>query len=359
MSSPPHSVPLEVLERILRLAFEPTDPSSFTPAPSPPRGTSHLLLLSRGVRELCLPHFFKTVSISQPSGWVTLFGKDAGVLVVGEEGRRRWEWVEELNIVVEALIPVTLRMDPTDRYETPVHIFDFSLPALDFSCFRSRSIPRLIIHHHPAGAPKRWQIAQDQTELTTLQLGMLIQPRSVTIADADSPKLWAIDPHTGAHIRQGLIESDADRAQRLVHEFKITFENHRTHARSDIYLDLLESCQFRFLRLPADFLDTTVVGQEDPSVVKNPGLIEFCADEAGEGNGEICPVDLFHNVQFAWAKAHCRLVGFSDLALEKIETYLVEQRSFWLAGSGDSTWAWTRADGSEFTIDFAAAKRVE
>ena len=217
MSSPPHSVPLEVLERILRLAFEPTDPQSFTPAPSPPQGTSHLLLVSRGVRELCLPHFWRAVTVAQPSDWVTLFDRDTGLLAVGEEGRRRWGWVEELNIVVEAEIPVSMVPDETSEYPGGASP-NVGLHLLDLPSFRR--LPRLVFHHVRAEDEPRhrqWKAAEAGAERTIGQLVMLLRPPEDS--DYGTPIMYESFDDQGAVIVHTLSQTPAELAGRIVSNF--------------------------------------------------------------------------------------------------------------------------------------------
>jgi len=96
-----HSVPLEVLERILRDTF--LRLTKYTPSsdPYPHRNTTHLLLVSKSFRELCLPFFFYSVTISRPSDFITFFDPEEGIFVVGEEGKARWSYVQLLGFGVE------------------------------------------------------------------------------------------------------------------------------------------------------------------------------------------------------------------------------------------------------------------
>ncbi|KAL7411863.1 hypothetical protein BDY24DRAFT_442887 [Mrakia frigida] len=90
------TVPLEVLERILRYTF--LRQTYLTPSsdPYPLRNTTHLLLVSRAFRELCLPFFFQSITIARPSDYITFFDPKDGIFV-GEQGRRRWSFVKAIG----------------------------------------------------------------------------------------------------------------------------------------------------------------------------------------------------------------------------------------------------------------------
>ncbi|KAL7411414.1 hypothetical protein BDY24DRAFT_138672 [Mrakia frigida] len=108
------TLPLEVIERILKLALGAFDPISPHSPPSPPTRTSHLLLLSRGLRELALPLWWRRITIVNCQDWVVLFGEGAGLLVVGEEGQKRWAMVEVLE--VETFDAGQLPWIPVERF---------------------------------------------------------------------------------------------------------------------------------------------------------------------------------------------------------------------------------------------------
>ncbi|KAL7411324.1 hypothetical protein BDY24DRAFT_396396 [Mrakia frigida] len=109
MALPPLSFPLEILHLILEFAFLPSTPLySLSPSLHPSRFSPlPLLLVSHSIRQICLPFFWRIVTLTRPQDWILLFHKDTGLLVQGEEGKRRWACVEELRIVVEtAEVPV-------------------------------------------------------------------------------------------------------------------------------------------------------------------------------------------------------------------------------------------------------------
>lgn len=109
--SPPLRVPLEVLERILFFALG-GDESLATPFTcvepiTPPVGTSHLLLVSKGITALCLPHYWRSVTILRADDWVKLWDPEDG-LFAGERGEERASWVTEIrvNVLPRAAIPL-------------------------------------------------------------------------------------------------------------------------------------------------------------------------------------------------------------------------------------------------------------
>ncbi|KAL7409165.1 hypothetical protein BDY24DRAFT_404196 [Mrakia frigida] len=99
-------LPLEVLLKILEYIF--LRPSPTTPA-SPHQmlnGTTHLLLVSKSFRTICLPIFFRSVTIYRTSDFATFFDSRRGIFVVTAEGRKRWDMVKELCIVDGVQLPL-------------------------------------------------------------------------------------------------------------------------------------------------------------------------------------------------------------------------------------------------------------
>lgn len=91
-------LPLEILERILLYTFRRRTETTPSSDPYPLRRTTHLLLVSRSFRELCLPIFFQSITIARPSDYITFFDPEDG-LISGDEGEQRWSFVRELCIV--------------------------------------------------------------------------------------------------------------------------------------------------------------------------------------------------------------------------------------------------------------------
>ena len=318
-------VPLEVLERILRLAFEPTDPPSFTPAPSPPRGTSHLLLVSRWVREFCIPHFWRAVTIAQPTDWVTLFGRGTGLLVVGEEGRRRWEWVEELNVVVEAEVPVGMKPNPLPLFLTN------QTPRVDIEP-SFRRLPRLVFHHLRAeDEPKHalWMAVQAEAERTVGQLVMLLRPPNA--------------------VRKRVNEPLSEYAKHILARFWIDVRLDVKRARATHFQRVLKSFRPVYVRLPIGYFIRIRVEAVFPCTGDGdtPDVVEFM--DAGDRYGRSWFPGL---VESTWKAVRCRLVGFGDQELLEIEKVVTEARMVNGTHGRSAAWSWTRADGSKFTIDF-------
>ncbi|KAL7414531.1 hypothetical protein BDY24DRAFT_414244 [Mrakia frigida] len=99
-SRPLPRLPIEVLEKILKNVF--LRPTQLLPTSDPfnLNGTSHLLLVSKGFRELCSPIFYQSVTITRPSHYVAFFNPEHGLFGTGEEGEKRWSFVRELSIAI-------------------------------------------------------------------------------------------------------------------------------------------------------------------------------------------------------------------------------------------------------------------
>ena len=95
-----------MIERILKYTFVPSSPLVPSSDPFHLRGTTHLLLVSRAIRELALPFFYHTVNITRPSDYTTFFDPDNGLFVAGETGPRRWSLVRSLGLVYGVEPPV-------------------------------------------------------------------------------------------------------------------------------------------------------------------------------------------------------------------------------------------------------------
>ncbi|KAL7414601.1 hypothetical protein BDY24DRAFT_369724 [Mrakia frigida] len=91
------ALPIEVIERILKYTF--LRRSKLTPSSDPYHlnGTTSLLRVSRGFRELCLPFFYHSITITTSFHWTTFFDPEHGIFVAGEDGRKRWNYVREVQ----------------------------------------------------------------------------------------------------------------------------------------------------------------------------------------------------------------------------------------------------------------------
>ncbi|KAL7411905.1 hypothetical protein BDY24DRAFT_416808 [Mrakia frigida] len=74
------AIPLEVLRHILTFTFPRRTPTTPFSDPYPLRNTTHLLLVSKAFRELCLPLFFQSITIARPSDYITFIDDWGGHL---------------------------------------------------------------------------------------------------------------------------------------------------------------------------------------------------------------------------------------------------------------------------------------
>ncbi|KAL7414564.1 hypothetical protein BDY24DRAFT_414278 [Mrakia frigida] len=113
-------IPLEILERILRYTFLRRTRLSPSSDPYPLRNTTHLLLVSKAFRELCLPIFFQHLTIARPSDYITFFNPENGLFVAGEEGRRRWSYVEVLGFAHGVTPPSRFPTEDDESWIVPL-----------------------------------------------------------------------------------------------------------------------------------------------------------------------------------------------------------------------------------------------
>ena len=344
MASEPLALPLEVIERILFLAFLPTDSDSRKPAPCPPPSTSHLLLVSRHLRQLCLPHFWRAITIAQPNDWVTLFDARTGLLVGGGEGKRRWDWVEELSIVRDVDPPVKMQAVSFRDIQGIALLHDLHLPTY-------RRLPRLRIHYLPPEHEDQrkerglaeWERRQLLSQLCMLYLRPDIvedyhnRPGKLHLSQiriltgkpaeetADETALRILDSFTTS-VHAGLIDGQKQHLERVLRSFK--------PARLELPV-LALSRGYRIPGLPR--LD-----------VPTPDQIDF----RGHDEVELDDVEtMLADVHGMYFRAKCRLLDVSRSVLEGFEGIVLDpkrDRTEW-----DSTWSWTRGDGSLFEIDLA------
>ncbi|KAL7416599.1 hypothetical protein BDY24DRAFT_412098 [Mrakia frigida] len=212
MAPKPLSLPLEVIEHILKLAFLPAVPFSAQDStePTPPRSTSHLLLVSKGIRQICLPFFWRSITISKPDDWISLFDPKEGIVVVGEEGRKRWELVEEVRIVVEAVVPVSMK--PHSKWES--YLAELNLPGF-------RVIPKVVFEHLPPSSDSSrpsWIAKEGERDAFRLRLFTLEQDfarwscplfsRS-TLPDG-SHERWETSEPVESRVRRALYDLESD-----------------------------------------------------------------------------------------------------------------------------------------------------
>lgn len=103
-------LPLETIERILHYAFgadhPPSTPNEYELIPPP--STSHLLLVSKGFRSLCLSLFYRSITITRSHDYFTFFDPNEGVFTNPKDGEERAQLVKELKVNVACQIPIDL-----------------------------------------------------------------------------------------------------------------------------------------------------------------------------------------------------------------------------------------------------------
>lgn len=111
-------LPLEILERILNFVFLQTSPT--TPSSPPRRLYRHLTLVSHSFRQLVLPFLFTSILIARPSDFITFFDPKHGLLVAGENGRKRWNYVKEIRLVRKVSPPLSRVYVEDGPFTTPL-----------------------------------------------------------------------------------------------------------------------------------------------------------------------------------------------------------------------------------------------
>lgn len=151
---PPPRLPLSVLERILHFALGGdlplATPATAADAMTPPLSTSHLLRVSKGVRELALPLYWRSITILRSDDWVKLWHPRTGLLA-GERGQVRASSVKEIkvNVACRAALPISLSVIDGAPYEdddqrglrgdTLIDLAAVALPKLRHVCFFASS----------------------------------------------------------------------------------------------------------------------------------------------------------------------------------------------------------------------------
>ncbi|KAL7413895.1 hypothetical protein BDY24DRAFT_388490 [Mrakia frigida] len=130
----PYTLPVELIERIIKLSFLPAGRRD--PPPSPP--STSLLSVSKAVRLLALPYFFEVVSIRRKEDWQTFFDPSSGIFVEGEEGERRWSWVKELVVPLEFPPPLNTHY----TFGQPSYFIPLTIPnSKKIDCLRYLPFP--------------------------------------------------------------------------------------------------------------------------------------------------------------------------------------------------------------------------
>ena len=141
------ALPVEVIEKILGHVFLRARPLTPSSDPFHLRGTTHILLVSRAIRQLALPFFYHTIALVRSSDFVTFFGSSDG-LFAGPDGLVRWRLVREIAIVHDLTPPVrhSKGMVESDR----LHDVKFAPVTYPLVSQRLERVCLLDRHGHPA-----------------------------------------------------------------------------------------------------------------------------------------------------------------------------------------------------------------
>ena len=192
LSIPPLKVPLEVLERMIRYTF--LRLTKFTPSsdPYPLQNTTHLLLVSKAFRELCLPFFFYSVTIARPSDYITFFDPESGIFVVGEEGRKRWSIVKALGFGYNVEPPSRFPTQEEDQSSWIVPLVAPDPAELRDVCFFNQTVC-LPGHHGPELHAVGEALADQGIRARFLEDISMGYEHSASLLEEDVPELeeWA------------------------------------------------------------------------------------------------------------------------------------------------------------------------
>jgi hypothetical protein len=287
-------LPLEVIERILYLALDGDAPLA-TPLTcvepiSPPVGTPQLLLVSKGIRELALPLYWRSITILRSDDWVKLWDPDQG-LFTGKDGRQRAGWVKEIrvNLAPRAWIPISLQVlqepflqetyDDDDEEDYPRLRRDalFKLREADLPHFE-----RVIFFHSDVGAE-------------TDDYGGRVGPRD---AEWRSRAQWEWDDGRDDRVEVRYHEEhsdydgpDEDVLESLVYEDEDAFGDHQTAREQDLHqqrhdrlLKLLgfDDGNFKAVAIPVD--ETAISLAVSQPGCKFPRVFVYLADYDRQGH---------------------------------------------------------------------------
>ena len=165
------TLPIEILERILSYTFLPPTRTHPYSDPHHLRGTTHVLLVSRAFRQLSLPFFHHSLTITRPSDFTTFFHSTDG-LFAGPEGLNKWGLVKELALLTGVQPPLVADhpTEPGDPWVVPLS-FPSSTHSVNLACI----IDRRPIPPSPSAAPS--------TFVTSSGRSILLAPSDPQIAD--------------------------------------------------------------------------------------------------------------------------------------------------------------------------------
>ncbi|KAL7416603.1 hypothetical protein BDY24DRAFT_438440 [Mrakia frigida] len=346
MAPKPLSLPLEVIEHILKLAFLPAVPFSAQDStePTPPRSTSHLLLVSKGIRQICLPFFWRSITISKPDDWISLFDPKEGIVVVGEEGRKRWELVEEVRIVVEAVVPVSMK--PHSKWES--YLAELNLPGF-------RVIPKVVFEHLPPSSDwnrPSWIAKEEERDAFRLRLFTLEEDFAKWSSSLDT----ATTPPDQSMERYAAFDPAEGQARRALDELEWDFWEYLSRDRRYFLHNLLASFEPRQAIIPSDYWSDSdldgLISDEGSEPLYFPCHVEFANTPSSLQPGDL--IFSANEVIRPLGGFTGSLVGLSSEFLAATEAWALDNGKMYAQSKKwDSVWSWKREDGSTFLIDFS------
>lgn len=377
----PHKLPVEVIERILNFVFPAVPLSSSSTELTPPRGAHTLLAVSHWVREICLPLFYRSITIQKTSDWTLFFGQDCGLFAVDSvHGRRdRWEFVHELAICAGAPLPLLATGVPVTEDDN-VH------GELAF-LFGNKRLNHLVILDNTPLEPGRTRDSvrkggDDVAELCRRTLASedglsVLKERTRARCqeagrqqDVKAAVQRAVTTHIGERVA---IERRANALEllRLLYPVKMTVS---LAGWDHLHLRSLPKQRW----IPADDVvpprETLRIGHADDIEAATTVSFEWqnfrtqsVLDTESNLQRQIL-LNLLVGLHLVLPGAHGTLEGFPDKILDAFERVLANAGSDayrnlysdyrWSRKDPRGTWAWEKPDGEVFSFDFKSWRKA-
>lgn len=184
--SPTLRVPVEIIERILYYALGgdqpiPTPDTSFGPSA---QASAHLLRVSKGMTELALPHYWRSLVIVRSNEWSTLFHVRDGLLV-GDDNADKRSWVKQLSMSVQEDARVPHDVEACESmlasWKDPLPLNHESFVPLSRSIILG-SLQHLCYYQPQNGTPFS-RVQSDRREVAALRVAADCQARLTGQAD--------------------------------------------------------------------------------------------------------------------------------------------------------------------------------